>query len=202
MALKLHRRIVSFEPLAGGFEVLERNSRNDTDWQVHRLALGRTSGTATINHCKSDAFSSLREPSAYGQQRFKWQMQVTGREPITISTLPEVWDGAVKGIADPRVFLKLDTQGYDLEILLGADDVVGKVLGVQTELALRPIYRDMPDYIEALAAFRDRGFDITGFYPITRDKQSLAVIEYDCFMGRRTAASQNKTEGRNEPAGS
>jgi FkbM family methyltransferase len=195
-------RIVSFEPLAGAFEELKRTSEGDSDWRIRRLALGRESGFATINHCKSNAFSSLRDPNEYGQRRFKWQMEVTEQEPIVVSTLPEVWDGSVEGIAEPRVFLKLDTQGYDLEVLLAADDVIHSVYGVQTELALQPIYQDMPDYIDALTAFRDRGFEITGFYPVTRDKHSLAVIEYDCFMERTLAISQNSTEGKKAPAGS
>ena len=55
---------------------------------------------------------------------------------------------------------------------------------MQSEISLKAIHEGMPDYLTALAEFRNLGFEITGFYPISRDKKTLAVIEYDCVLIR------------------
>jgi hypothetical protein len=52
----------------------------------------------------------------------------------------------------------------------------------------------MPSYMETIRYLGERGFDVTGFYPISRDR-SLRLIEFDCVMMNRTsiasAAVQN-----------
>jgi len=177
-------RIVSFEPLQVTFSDLQENSYEDENWHVHQLALGRESGTSKIFRCTETAFSSFRAPNDYGKERFKWRIGVDEREFVQVSTLESVWPEVIRGITEPRVFLKIDTQGFDLEVLGGAERYLDSILGIQSELSLQPIYEDMPNYLDALTEFRANGFHITGFYPVTRDKGSLAVIEYDCFMQR------------------
>ena len=95
----------------------------------------------------------------------------------------------VEGIDDPRVFLKLDTQGFDLEVLKGAESVLNKVVGLQAEASFKPIYEGMPDHITALTEFRRLGFEVTGFYLVSRDPGSYAIIEYDCVLARTAASS-------------
>jgi hypothetical protein len=45
-----------------------------------------------------------------------------------------------------------------------------------------PIYDGMPGYIESLALFEEKGFKITGLYPVSREKDTLKLIELDCIM--------------------
>jgi hypothetical protein len=89
------------------------------------------------------------------------------------------------GIAQPRVYLKMDTQGYDLEVFRGLGDRVTEIVAMQSEVALRLIYEGMPRMPEALAVYEAAGFEITGLYPITREPDGR-VIEYDVTMIRTT----------------
>jgi FkbM family methyltransferase len=179
-------RIVSFEPLADAYAELVKVSRDDADWQAHNVALGREGTVRTINRLASSDFSSFLEPNSYAVERFKWRVDVTERRDVQIVTLASVWADAAKGIAQPRAFLKLDTQGFDLEVLEGASDVLDCVVGIQSEISTKPIYKDMPGYLRSLTEFDRRGFEVTGLYPVTRAKESLALIELDCVMRRRT----------------
>jgi hypothetical protein len=79
----------------------------------------------------------------------------------------------------------MDTQGYDLEVLEGATGCLSSVLGLQSEIALKPIYEGMPDYLTALAKYNSLGFGITSTVPVSRDKD-MTVIEFDCLMVRRS----------------
>jgi hypothetical protein len=49
----------------------------------------------------------------------------------------------------------------------------------------------MPDYLESLATYTKAGFVMTGLYPVSRDKQTLALIELDCVM-RRVPVAEKK----------
>ena len=50
-----------------------------------------------------------------------------------------------------------------------------------SELSLIPIYSGMPHYLEALSVYESKGFSVSGFYPITRNR-ALALNEVDCML--------------------
>ena len=181
-------RIVSFEPAAAPFAALVKASEGDSEWRTMHIGLGSRAETKVLNQMASSAFSSFHRPNEYGSERFSTVINILGTEEVAVSTLNGIWPDIVAGIPVPRVFLKMDTQGHDLEIFRGASDVLAYVCGLQVELSFKPIYDGTPDLIETLTAFRDQGFEITGFYPLTRDKESFAIIESDCVLQRPDAA--------------
>jgi hypothetical protein len=81
--------------------------------------------------------------------------------------------------------LKLDTQGWDLEVLRGADACISRIGAVQSEVSLKAIYKGMPSFIEAITEWNRLGFEITGMFPVSRDTNNLAIVEFDCVMARR-----------------
>ena len=88
-----------------------------------------------------------------------------------------------------RPYLKLDTQGFDMEVLRGGRDSLPDVRALQTEASVIGIYKGMPGYMETIRYLDGCGFDVTGFYPVSRDR-SLRLIEFDCvMMNRRATAS-------------
>jgi FkbM family methyltransferase len=176
-------RIVSFEPVRATFEALQRKCAGDAAWRCVNAALGARESTLRINVTRGSGFASFLDPSRYGVQRFGDEaLAIDAVEDVPVRRLDDMFSEVCEGIAAPRVFLKMDTQGYDLEVFNGAQRVLDRVVGLQSELSLKPIYEGMPDFQEALAAYRSKGFAITGMYPVSRDHASLAVIEYDCLM--------------------
>ncbi len=184
-------RIASFEPLVTAFAQLEDASSSDNDWRIFRFALGSENTTMTINRMDSSTFSSFRTPNVYGNTRFPRRSKVVDQEEVQMMTLAGLWPDIVGGLANPQVFLKLDTQGFDLEVFRGAGETLKYVLGIQSELSLKPIYDGMPDYLTALTEFGHQGFEISGLYLVCRDKKTLAVIEYDCVMLRSDAPTRS-----------
>jgi hypothetical protein len=98
--------------------------------------------------------------------------------------LDAVLDEVLAPVADPRPYLKLDTQGYDLEVFAGLGERVADFVGMQSEVALLQIYEGMPRMPEALAAYESAGFEITALYPVSRDMRTARVLEFDCVMVR------------------
>ncbi len=175
--------IVSFEPVAATFERLSDAAEGDPAWIVHHLALGRVAATQRINLTTGTTFSSFLEPNATATKLWPQWTQTPADEEVEVARLDEVLASAIGGFMADRIFLKLDTQGYDLEVLAGAAGVLDRVVAIQSELSLQPIYEGAPTYLEALAAFRDAGFAVTGFYPVTRDP-AWRIVEYDAVMIR------------------
>ncbi len=93
-------------------------------------------------------------------------------------------DELISGLEDPRPYLKLDTQGYDVEVFQGAGERVSDFVGMQSELALMQIYEGMPRLPEALAVYEAAGFDVAAMYPVSRQGKTARVLEFDCVMVR------------------
>lgn len=171
--------IYSFEPVAEPFEILERVSASDTNWFVYNHALGSSSGDAIINVSKYTSFSSLLTPSDYALKHWS-NSCVDHQEKITVKTLDE-WckDGIISSV--DSVFLKMDTQGYDLEVFKGAQATLKQVKGILSELSLIAVYNGMPNYMQSLSTYENAGFSVSGFYPITRNN-NLSLNEVDCVL--------------------
>jgi FkbM family methyltransferase len=151
-------RIVSFEPVPRAFAELER---------------GAVPGT----------LSSLREPTKFGARRYK---RLRDPDPVDVEVrrLDGMLDELLHGLEHPRPYLKLDTQGFDLDVFAGAGDRIAEFVGMQSELALMQIYEGMPRLPEALGVFEGAGFDVAAMYPVSRQGKTGRVLEFDCVMVR------------------
>ena len=175
--------IVSFEPVLPVFAALAKTASADGAWTVHRLALGASDGTAGLNVPRATDFASFLEPNEYSLATFDGATAVERVERVPVRRLDGVADEYLPAGA-AALFLKLDTQGWELEVLKGAEQTLARVAALQVELSLRPVYEGSPRHYE-VAAYLDRhGFDVTGFFPVARD-DDLRLIETDCVMVRR-----------------
>ena len=179
-------RIVSFEPVPRLAARLRERAKDDDDWLVLDCALGEEAGTAEIN-ASPGTLSSLLEPSDFGRD---WSSHLTDvhTESILVSRLDSLWEQVTAGIDSPRVYMKMDTQGFDLPAFRGAGDRIGEVLALQSEVACVPIYEGMARLPESLAVYEDAGFEIAGMYPVTFHRRTLRVIEFDMIMVRAEAS--------------
>jgi FkbM family methyltransferase len=179
-------RIVSFEPTADAFARLERAAKDDPEWHVHHFALGREDTVRSI-HTGWNSMNSLLPPSDYGRGRYK-RFARTQTEEIEIRRLDGVLEKALDGIENPRPYLKMDTQGFDLEVFAGAGERIADFVGLQSEVAALRLYEGSPEMGEAIAVYEGSGFGITGMYPVTREESTGRVVEFDCVMMRADAA--------------
>ena len=184
-------RIVSFEPLGEFATKLRRRARKDGDWQVHEYALGDEEAAAEINATPGASLSSLLPASDFGKE---WSRKLVEpvRQTIQVRRLDAVLDGVLEGIDDPRVYLKLDTQGYDLHAFRGAGRRVDDVLAMQSEVSCLPIYEGMPQLEEQLGEYRSSGFDIAGLFPVSMHRPTLRVLEFDAVLVRQGAFSASR----------
>lgn len=175
--------IVSFEPVPELFNHLKRMARGDARWHVLPYALGERDCAAELNVTRDSQFSSLLKPNRTAEQLFGGLVAGARTVNVEVRRLDGLLDAVLAHIDNPRVFLKMDTQGNDLAVFVGLGSRVDDVTALQSEVSLLPIYESMPTAFDAIPAYMRHGFAVTGLFPINRDDLGR-VIDYDCVMSR------------------
>ena len=189
-------RLVSFEPVRSTFDKLAREARGQTNWIVHNFALGAEETEKEIHVYRGSGFNSFLPASHFGMERFGNQLESAGMETVTVRRLDQVFADCVAGMADPRVFLKMDTQGWDLEVTKGASGSLLSLVGIQTEVAARHCYQGMVGFTQAIDHYVGLGFDVSGIFPVARDTDGLRVVELDCVFVQRHLADSLRATAR------
>ena len=177
--------IISFEPVAATFATLARARAGDKRWRGHNIALGAADTELALNIYAGSVFNSFLKPAANGTTRFRAATQIVRVDKVPVRRLESILDGILIARPAARIFLKIDTQGYDLQVVRGAGRQLGAICALQSELAARATYEGMPTLPEALAELDQLGFEVTGLFPVARELDHLRVIEFDCVMCRK-----------------
>ena len=175
--------IFSFEPLRESFAALAACSGRDPKWTCFPFALGDAGGMLPIHVTRSRVFSSFLKPNAYCFDAFGERGRVERNEPVPVRRLETLFKDCLANISEPRVFLKLDTQGFDARVVEGLGSQLERVVALQTEVSVRPIYEGMLAYGEAIQRLNEAGFELSGLFCVSRDA-GLRVVEFDCVMLR------------------
>ena len=175
--------IISFEPEPENYRVLSAAAQRDPKWRAVPFALGDKDTTAAFNVAHISQFSSFLEPSTYSRQQFGVASGTDRVISVEMRRLYSVLDELVGDPESHRFFLKMDTQGYDMNVLDGAGSSLELVRAIQTEVSVKAIYEEMISYDVAIARLQSLGFELTGLFPVTRDRD-LRVVEFDCVMRR------------------
>lgn len=148
-------RIISFEPLSSVFVQLALASAADPAWECVRLALGATAGEKTLNVARNLASSSFL-PMVSGLPEAEPRLAYIGTEECSVSTL----DTLAPDLFQPEelLYLKLDVQGFELEVLRGAGATLDRVLALDVELSLTPLYQGGPLMDEVVAYLAERDY--------------------------------------------
>jgi hypothetical protein len=111
--------------------------------------------------------------------------------------LDDVFDSVLPSGIDPAapgsLLLKVDTQGSDIDVLEGAERILGFVAVLVIELSLIPLYEGAPGYIDALRYVEDAGFALAAVVPVGHDTASGVLVELDgCFVRRSAAVPERR----------
>jgi len=166
--------IISFEPVKEVFEVLTESFTGDSKWSGHQIALGSKSESSIINVWDSNDMSSLLESTNLIECNSKTQ-------DVTIKRLDDIFTSITKNITNPIVFLKMDTQGYDLEVFKGSEKCSKYIQGLLSEVSVQPLYKDMPHYTEALSSYEKSGFELFNLSVVNRISTG-GLLELNALM--------------------
>jgi FkbM family methyltransferase len=173
-------RIVSYEPNPLAHERLVAAAAGDAGWEARRLGLAGRAGCHVLhvsrNHQSSSVLAMLdRHVEAAPASAYY------ADETIRTTTLADVL--ASERRPGERSFVKLDTQGTELEILQGGAGLDG-VVGVQVETSLAPLYEGQDLVEDVLAGLRAEGFVPIALEPGFADPTSGDLLQADVLAVR------------------
>lgn len=183
-----HGLITSFEPSPAHYRDLLAEASGDPKWSAMSVALGAKPGTADFHqytgHGHDGQCDSLRELGPH-TAKFRPEMSLESTTiGVTVERLDSIWPKI--GAVAAETFLKVDTQGFDLEVLAGAGELLTQFPAVLLEAAVMPLYIDAPVVPDVLTEMARNRFELTGAFPVHRYAGGLRVIEFDCtFVNQR-----------------
>lgn len=151
--------ILSFEPQAAAYERLGVVIANEPRWDARHLALGAKPGELTMNIASNSTSSSIL-PMLAAHIDAAPSVRYIGTEKVAVSRLDDELAQALG--THSRPFLKIDTQGFERDVLTGGPETVAACVGLQLELSLVPLYDGGMLIDEAVAWAYDHGFRMVG----------------------------------------
>jgi hypothetical protein len=170
--------------VSANFTILQRAMRGDAAWEGRQLPLGAEPSVMPINVLAATDLSSFLTPTPDAHRWFGGASQVVETEMVRIEHLDDLVDACTGARATSRFFLKLDTQGFDQVVLRGATRALERVVGLQTEVAVRPLYHSVPLFPDNVRDLLALGFELTGLFGVSHEPDWVAQIEFDCVMRR------------------
>lgn len=183
-AIGYRGRLVSFEPLSLAHQALTKTAVKDCYWTVHRrCAIGDTDGEIEINIAGNsvsssvlqmlDTHSTAAEGSAY-----------VGSEAVSIQRLDSVALSYLQNSS--RYFVKIDTQGYEWQVLDGGRETFANAKGVLCELSLTPLYEGQRLWMEILRRLEFEGFTLWSIQKGFTDPRDGRTLQVDAIFFRES----------------
>ena len=147
--------IISFEPLRDAFAELASKANQDPKWQCINIALGDFDGETLINKASFDQESSLL---GFSREYCEPEIRTVARESVTVTKLSTVWSDLIS--SEDVVFIKLDVQGFESQVLDGLAEVPTNVVGFELELSLSPIYEGQVLFHTLVSRMDELGFQL------------------------------------------
>ncbi|MGM9484163.1 FkbM family methyltransferase [Roseateles sp. NT4] len=177
--------LLSFEPIPALAQQLARRASRDPKWTVRANALGAHAETRPFHITQSSPMSSLLKPSAQATSRLAGFNKVQQTLDIAVDTL----DAALASFPHCRnVYLKLDVQGYERQVLDGATASLPRIAALQSELSVVPLYEGQPHYLDLMGHIEALGY-LPSLIPAHDPEHFPLLIDFDChFVSRERLA--------------
>lgn len=172
-------KIISLEPLSHAYNALQKSSQADPLWDSYNFALGSFSGETEINVSELSVFSSIL-PGLPALKNLDSRSNFEKKETIKIFKLDDIFSTHCD--SKENIYLKVDTQGFEKEVILGGVSSLENILGVQLELSLRPLYEGEAMLAEMIGIMEKEGFSLVQVLPVTYDHKTLFLQQLDCIF--------------------
>lgn len=176
--------IVSFEPMQAAYDQLAGNCARDTAWTCRNFALGDADGEVEINVSGNSVSSSILSMLPEHEKHAP-ASRVVDSEVIHVKRLDALPDWT-QWQSRRGIWLKVDVQGYEEQVLVGAGRCLDNIAAIQLEISLRPLYSQQLTIVPMMAYLAELGFDPVAFEPGFSDKDTGEYLQVDgIFRNRR-----------------
>lgn len=163
--------IYSFEPLPAPFHKIKCLFSDDNKVKIFHCAIGQSQKNMTMHVSKSDDSSSL-----YPISRTQSILYPGTEEKETVQIALEKLNNFIKAEdLQGRSLLKIDVQGYELEVMKGSEEILCDFSYVYVECSFIELYIGQPLLYEIIKYMSDKGFGVYGAYNLNYDSSGVCV---------------------------
>lgn len=150
---------IFFEPVSANFKKLKRIIPKSDKIKLFQYALGNKHGTIDmfVERSHQGKSCSILEPSyhliQYPDIEFKY------KESVLIDKLDNI--GYDRDLFD---HLHIDTQGYEMEVLKGAEHSLNFIKTINIEVYEKELYKGCAIYEDVLKYLENKGFELINVY--------------------------------------
>jgi len=174
-------QIISFEPQHSVHSILLHNSKFDENWSVHPpVALGSSQVCRDMYISDNSVSSSLLEITKIHTAAEK-SSEVIATETVQITMLDDLYQHYINDAS--IIMLKLDVQGYELEVLRGSLALLTRCTLIKLELSTKILYTGQPLYYQIDEFLRGMNYSLIDLVPGFRNECGI-MLQYDAVYAR------------------
>jgi FkbM family methyltransferase len=171
-------RIVSFEPLSSAYSQLKAASKKDSLWEIApQTAIGNQEGEITINIAGNSQSSSVL-PMLDAHLESAPESAYSGSETVKLSRLDNIANDYIKS-ETKSIFLKIDVQGLEKQVIEGATAILPLVKGIKLELSLVPLYEGQVLFKKMIDIIEKLGYELYGIEPGFTAEKTGRMLQMD-----------------------
>jgi FkbM family methyltransferase len=173
-------RIISFEPLPVAYSKLARKSKRDDKWQTENYAIGPTSESVLLNVATNSESSSLlpmlKRHLDAAPDAVMCETAVVRQKPL---------ENVLDRLQSEIVMIKIDTQGYEREVIGSAGAHLPNVALIELEVSLQPLYEGQALFLEMDAILQKQGFSLVSLEEGFFDAATGELLQLDAIYANR-----------------
>jgi len=171
-------RIVSFEPLSSAYSQLKAVSKKEPLWEIApQTAIGNQEGEIIIN-IAGNSQSSSALPMLDAHLESAPESAYSGSETVKLSRLDTLAKDYIKS-ETKSIFLKIDVQGLEKQVIEGATAILPLVKGIKLELSLVPLYEGQVLFKEMIDIIEKLGYELYGIEPGFTAEKTGRMLQMD-----------------------
>lgn len=171
----------SFEPDQRSFVLLQKRAAKVEWWTAHQVAVSNVESKMDLYLARNEVSSSLR-PMMAAHVNAEPNSEILGSMSVSTRRL----DDLVEVLPTDRIFLKIDVQGFESEVLDGAVKTMPNVVMAQVELSFVPLYEGQSLWLEVVSTLVAHGFHLCGMILGFYDPDTGVLLQADGLFIRNT----------------
>lgn len=163
--------VIAFEPLPDAAATYRNLFQGDSKVTLHQAAIGPRVGEATIHISEADDSSSLLPITILQEELYPGTAE-NHTETIRVGQLS---DFISAGEIDSPSLLKLDVQGYELEVLRGCIDILQAFDTILVECSFMELYEGQAFAHQIIDFLNTKDFILHNVYNLEYTRQGEAI---------------------------
>ena len=184
-----NKKIISFEPLNDAYAILNKYALKDGNMITYNYAIGDENIKSVINIAGNSYSSSILNMLPKHVQSAPDSKYIAKQE-IEIKTLDSIYPFIIN--KEDKVMVKIDTQGFEKNVLDGAKASLNHILIIQLEMSIVPLYENEMLFNDMVQYIEDKGFQLFSLENGHYNRESGQLLQVDGIFVNRKFIEQAK----------